>query len=214
MEVEGTTGNEPLKKSTTDTETTPEPDSSASGSFDCNICLDISVDPVVTLCGHLYCWQCIYKWLQLESSSMQNCPVCKASLTLNSLVPLYGRGQQAHRTSDNVPPRPHQLRAHTNTDSAEEEEGVYRHRHHHHYHVQRHQYPSLGEASRGLSGIAIAVLPLMFRNQQESGGMQLGHSSPYYFSPRMRRQEKEVQKSLHRIWLFLSCCAILCLLLF
>ncbi|CAH8279553.1 unnamed protein product [Arabidopsis lyrata] len=27
-----------------------------SGCFDCNICLETAHDPVVTLCGHLYCW--------------------------------------------------------------------------------------------------------------------------------------------------------------
>ncbi|KAG5569213.1 hypothetical protein H5410_058979 [Solanum commersonii] len=65
--------------------------------FDCNICLDSAHDPVVTLCGHLYCWPCIYKWLQVESSgsgSVENskCPVCKAHISNSSLVPLYGRG--------------------------------------------------------------------------------------------------------------------------
>lgn len=65
--------------------------------FDCNICLDSAHDPVVTLCGHLYCWPCIYKWLQVESSgpgSVENskCPVCKAHISNTSLVPLYGCG--------------------------------------------------------------------------------------------------------------------------
>lgn len=33
--------------------------------FDCHICFDSPNDPVVTPCGHLYCWSCIYKvgWL-------------------------------------------------------------------------------------------------------------------------------------------------------
>lgn len=69
----------------------------ANGCFDCNICFDSAADPVVTLCGHLYCWPCIYKWLHVQISSnepenTQNCPVCKASITPSSLVPLYGRG--------------------------------------------------------------------------------------------------------------------------
>lgn len=29
--------------------------------FECNICLELAQDPVVTQCGHLYCWPCIYK---------------------------------------------------------------------------------------------------------------------------------------------------------
>ena len=32
--------------------------------FDCNICLEDVYDPVVTRCGHLYCWPCLYKWLE------------------------------------------------------------------------------------------------------------------------------------------------------
>jgi hypothetical protein len=29
--------------------------------FECNICLEIPNEPVVTKCGHLYCWTCIYQ---------------------------------------------------------------------------------------------------------------------------------------------------------
>ncbi len=32
--------------------------------FECNICLDTASLPVVTLCGHLYCWPCLSSWLQ------------------------------------------------------------------------------------------------------------------------------------------------------
>ncbi|KAF8391354.1 hypothetical protein HHK36_023658 [Tetracentron sinense] len=70
----------------------------ANGCFDCNICLDFARDPVVTLCGHLYCWPCIYKWLYFQSVStasdhQQQCPVCKADVSHTTLVPLYGRGE-------------------------------------------------------------------------------------------------------------------------
>ena len=34
------------------------------GAFECNICLDVDTDPVVTQCGHLYCWPCIYKYVR------------------------------------------------------------------------------------------------------------------------------------------------------
>ena len=36
----------------------PEEESSA---FECNICYEIAQSPVVTLCGHLYCWPCLYR---------------------------------------------------------------------------------------------------------------------------------------------------------
>ncbi|PQM33580.1 E3 ubiquitin-protein ligase RMA1H1 [Prunus yedoensis var. nudiflora] len=76
------------------------------GNFDCSICLDSVHEPVVTLCGHLFCWPCIYKWLQFQSPSSEyqdehkqpQCPVCKAEVNESSLVPLYGRGQTTKPT--------------------------------------------------------------------------------------------------------------------
>ncbi|OWM78644.1 E3 ubiquitin-protein ligase RMA1H1-like [Punica granatum] len=74
-------------------------DSNQSTGFDCYICLDPVQDPVVTLCGHLYCWPCIYKWLESQGISSedkdqpQQCPVCKSEISHNDLIPLYGRGQ-------------------------------------------------------------------------------------------------------------------------
>lgn len=29
--------------------------------FECNVCLELASEPVVTLCGHLYCWPCLYR---------------------------------------------------------------------------------------------------------------------------------------------------------
>ncbi|KAI5581606.1 hypothetical protein POPTR_007G031600v4 [Populus trichocarpa] len=61
------------------------------GDFECNICFELARDPIVTLCGHLYCWPCLYQWLHLHSHSHE-CPVCKAIIQEEKLVPLYGRG--------------------------------------------------------------------------------------------------------------------------
>lgn len=58
--------------------------------FDCNICLDSPTDPIVTQCGHLFCWPCIYQWI--ERSTL--CPVCKAGITKENVIPIYGRGQE------------------------------------------------------------------------------------------------------------------------
>jgi hypothetical protein len=30
--------------------------------YECNICLELAKEPVVTLCGHLYCWPCLYRY--------------------------------------------------------------------------------------------------------------------------------------------------------
>lgn len=66
--------------------------SNDAGDFECNICFEFAQDPIVTLCGHLFCWPCLYKWLHLHSHS-QECPVCKALIQEEKLVPLYGRGK-------------------------------------------------------------------------------------------------------------------------
>ncbi|KAH9616949.1 hypothetical protein KSS87_016919, partial [Heliosperma pusillum] len=90
------------------------------GCFECNICLDSANDPVVTLCGHLYCWPCIYKWFYVQSASLPSdeypqCPVCKAEISHTTVVPLYGRGQstsisnveaKSTSTDTHTPPRP------------------------------------------------------------------------------------------------------------
>ncbi|PIN15820.1 putative E3 ubiquitin ligase [Handroanthus impetiginosus] len=64
------------------------------GNFECNICFELAQDPIVTLCGHLFCWPCLYKWLHIHSRS-QECPVCKALIEEAKLVPLYGRGKNS-----------------------------------------------------------------------------------------------------------------------
>ncbi|WJX11305.1 RING-type E3 ubiquitin transferase [Trifolium repens] len=64
------------------------------GFFDCNICLDLAKDPVVTCCGHLFCWPCIYRWLYLSSSRTRTkeCPVCKGEVSDKDVIPIYGSG--------------------------------------------------------------------------------------------------------------------------
>lgn len=57
--------------------------------FECNICFDLAQDPVITICGHLHCWPCLYKWLR----QFHECPVCKAVIEEEKLIPLYGRGK-------------------------------------------------------------------------------------------------------------------------
>ena len=41
-------------------------ESEAAGRFVCHICLNSPDKPVVTVCGHLHCWGCLYKWLALH----------------------------------------------------------------------------------------------------------------------------------------------------
>jgi len=75
--------------------------------FECNICLDVAKEPVVSLCGHLFCWPCLHQWLETRPNR-QFCPVCKAAISRDKVVPLYGRGnaKQEDPRNKKVPPRP------------------------------------------------------------------------------------------------------------
>jgi E3 ubiquitin-protein ligase RNF5 len=103
--------NQPEGMSERKEETTGESSSSSSSAFECNICLDTASEPVVTTCGHLYCWPCMHKWLEMHPDS-QSCPVCKAAITRDKIIPLYGRSgeQQDPRkkkmSEEKVPQRP------------------------------------------------------------------------------------------------------------
>ncbi|XP_010548873.1 PREDICTED: uncharacterized protein LOC104820181 [Tarenaya hassleriana] len=80
--------------------------------FDCNICLDLAKEPVVTCCGHLFCWSCLYQWLQI--SDAKECPVCKGEVTQKAVTPIYGRGNHRRESEENsetkIPTRPHARR--------------------------------------------------------------------------------------------------------
>ncbi|XP_058772757.1 uncharacterized protein LOC131646819 [Vicia villosa] len=103
------------------------------GDFNCSICFDFVQEPVVTLCGHLFCWRCLYRWLH-HRSRPKGCPVCKAVVEEEKLVPLYGKGKSV--TDDprlksylgmEIPPRPFGQRpqtveVHEDDDEDDEEE--------------------------------------------------------------------------------------------
>lgn len=59
--------------------------------YECNICLDTAKDAVVSMCGHLFCWPCLHQWLETRPNR-QLCPVCKAAISKEKVIPLYGRG--------------------------------------------------------------------------------------------------------------------------
>ncbi|GKZ01137.1 hypothetical protein MPSEU_001065200 [Mayamaea pseudoterrestris] len=101
----------------------------ADSRFSCNICFEAVSEPVVTQCGHLYCWPCMYRWLEpgmrnderislgLTASTNMNtwistnastesrrvCPVCKANCCVTGLVPIYVRNETEDVQSVPVP---------------------------------------------------------------------------------------------------------------
>ncbi|XP_059668522.1 uncharacterized protein LOC132313661 [Cornus florida] len=77
--------------------------------FDCNICLELARDPVVTCCGHLFCWPCLYRWLHVDSDAKE-CPVCKGEVSIKNVTPIYGRGNNIRNIEEDsslkIPHRP------------------------------------------------------------------------------------------------------------
>lgn len=85
--------------------------------FECNICLDTAKDAVVSMCGHLFCWPCLHQWLETRPTR-QLCPVCKAAIGKDKVIPLYGRGSNQQEDPRNkVPPRPAGQRSEPETNS-------------------------------------------------------------------------------------------------
>lgn len=79
---------------------------SANRAFECNICLDTASEAVISMCGHLFCWPCLHQWLETRPQR-QICPVCKAGIGRDKVVPLYGRdGEQKDPRDKPIPPRP------------------------------------------------------------------------------------------------------------
>lgn len=84
----------------------PESQGSKSGQFECNICLDEAKDAVISLCGHLFCWPCLLQWLETRPNR-QECPVCKAGIDRDKVIPLYGRGSDSQQDPrKKLPKRP------------------------------------------------------------------------------------------------------------
>ncbi|XP_057531184.1 E3 ubiquitin-protein ligase RMA3-like isoform X2 [Amaranthus tricolor] len=205
---------------------------SKEGSFDCNICFDLAHDPVVTLCGHLYCWACIYKWLHVKSSYFQpeapekSCPVCKANISQTSLIPLYchspSHSSDELRTSncEVIPPRPtaapNPLSNQQHTSNLFES------------HYPEFRYGTLitsNLVSPTMAGIINPTIELlgelvytrMFGNTGSSSlsfPLWNSYTSVRFNDPRMRRQELQSEKSLSRVSMFLFVCVLLCLLFF
>ncbi|ORX62191.1 hypothetical protein DM01DRAFT_1403880 [Hesseltinella vesiculosa] len=95
--------NEPLTKTAG-----PAPTQHSDGGFyECNICFDTASHPVLTLCGHLFCWSCLAQWLNAQARN-PTCPVCKAGCGKDKVIPIYGRGKEEKdpRNDPSIPTRP------------------------------------------------------------------------------------------------------------
>nr|GMD83210.1 E3 ubiquitin-protein ligase RMA1H1-like [Ipomoea batatas]GME10292.1 E3 ubiquitin-protein ligase RMA1H1-like [Ipomoea batatas] len=202
-----------------------------SACFDCNICLDFASDPVVTLCGHLYCWPCIYEWFQVRSGSDEplQCPVCKAELSDTSVVPLYGSGKKLPESHPEgkpsalkVPPRPPASPQPLASPNSQPLSYLHNSPYSPHAtHADNAPSFNLGNnAAVAVNAPEVGMLGEMVYARVFGNSESLYAAYPNSYqargnsSPRLRRQEMQVDKSLNRITTFLFFCFLLCLLLF
>lgn len=103
----------PILPTTTSNPISANDDTDNDMAFICNICLEGVKDrePVVTQCGHLYCWPCLYRWINTRNSE-STCPICKAGVTQENVIPIFIRGsstdprRSSTSCSDQIPNRP------------------------------------------------------------------------------------------------------------
>ncbi|XP_015881403.3 E3 ubiquitin-protein ligase RMA1H1 [Ziziphus jujuba] len=230
-----------FKKWNSITDTVADFDNDSAGGFECNICLDTVHDPVVTLCGHLFCWPCIYKWLHFQSASSetedqtpQQCPVCKAEVSQASLVPLYGRGQTTKPSKGKapnlgivIPRRPLGPICGFDSPSQHTTQQLYYQNYPNQSQLNYSQRgysasPMLspGGSTTNIFDPTIGMLGEMIYARVFGNSMTNLYTYPNSYhlagssSPRVRRHVMQADRSLSRITFFLFCCVILCLLLF
>lgn len=210
-------------------ESLPKESEKASACFDCSICLDFASDPVVTLCGHLYCWPCIYKWFDSQTASLPSnehpqCPVCKAEISEKTMVPLYGRGQSISESGAQgkvIPPRPAACGMKGLTEMFSPEQQLTSHNSYQNentYHAEDLS-PQLfnvgGTAAMPTVGMfGEMVYARVFGNSDNLYAYPNSYQTAVSRTPRLRRQELQADKSLHRVTVFLFCFFLLCLLVF
>lgn len=57
----------------------------AAGGVDCKVCFEERRESAATLCGHVFCWQCILKVSQMRGE----CPVCRAKVHPKDVIRLF-----------------------------------------------------------------------------------------------------------------------------
>lgn len=226
---------EELKKSITAAALEDSSQSNPSVGFECNICLDLVQDPVVTLCGHLYCWPCIYRWINVNGDSLQKpdhqipqCPVCKSEVTDKTVIPLYGRGQTTDSPKDKlahlIPQRPPSPRcnfpmispnATANRPSPLQQRTYSAPPQQDHTGQGNVAAPATHLADPMIGMFGEMVYARIFGNSETT---LYTYPNSYHLAGsntlRLRRRMMQTDKSLSRVCFFFCCCMILCLILF
>ncbi|XP_065335493.1 E3 ubiquitin-protein ligase RNF185-like [Cloeon dipterum] len=155
--------------------------------FECNICLDTARDAVVSMCGHLFCWPCLHQWLDTRPNR-QVCPVCKAVISKDKVIPLYGRGSGKQEDPRNkVPPRPPGHRTEPENTNG---------------------FPGFGFGDGGFQmSFGIGAFPFSFFTSSFNFGEPRPNPAP------VGTPQFEEEQFLSRVFLYIACVFILWLLL-
>lgn len=71
-------------------------DKSSNTLLECVICLTSPAeDPVVVQCGHIFCWECLKKWIY--TSNQMFCPICKNGINIDKAISLYVNSTNKHK---------------------------------------------------------------------------------------------------------------------
>ena len=77
-----------------------------SSEYQCRICNKLATRPVISLCGHMFCWDCIDRVLTQTNSSA--CPICQSGISKETLTPIYVTEEAKSEPTSN--PRPQAAR--------------------------------------------------------------------------------------------------------
>ncbi|KAI3499104.1 hypothetical protein L1887_34897 [Cichorium endivia] len=200
-----------LKKWNSSSETISETTNAIfSDNFDCNICLDTIQDPMVTLCGHLYCWPCIYKWIHLSHDKNPLCPVCKTEISEKTLIPLYVPTPSTKPTSQEktvpIPRRPSTPSCGVRVMPCQQLIT---------FQSFRQEVPNVSLPMSPTAGMfGEMVYQGLFGNSEDLFNYGESYSLAGISTRRARRQAIRDERSLGRICFFLLCCMMSCLVLF
>jgi len=167
-------------------------ENTSSRAFECNICLDTASDAVISMCGHLFCWPCLHQWLETRPQR-QICPVCKAGIGRDKVIPLYGRdGDQKDPREKPIPPRPRGQRPEPESSG-----------------VGPGQFGNLfGNPGGFQMSFGIGAFPFGFFATNFNWGDQQGGSGPVQGSA-----QYEEEQFLHRVFLWVAFAFIFWLLI-
>ena len=60
----------------------------------CSLCKDSLKSPIVTKCGHIFCYSCVFNHLKTNKL----CPICHKEINIESLTPVFGHSIESNNS--------------------------------------------------------------------------------------------------------------------